>query len=183
MVLKPHTPGKYFFGFVQTTLSAYFSSKPILWLLFALTLQYLPWNLYLANTRRWADVVLMLVNRLRRWPNIKTTSAWRLVFAGYTLMEVLQLCYYVVCQLIPDAGPMLASLTSADVGLTLSQCLARLLCFIIVMGPRLSVAVLSWKADSSNRLLFKWNVTAQQLLTFPVSSYCDVPNALQYWQI
>ena len=34
-----------------------------------------------ANTRRWANAVLMLGWRLRRWPNIKTTFAERLVFA------------------------------------------------------------------------------------------------------
>ena len=35
-----------------------------------------------ANTRRWAIVVLMLGRRRRRWPNIKTTLAQRLEFAG-----------------------------------------------------------------------------------------------------
>ena len=40
-------------------------------------LRYIP-----ANTIRWPNVVLMLDHRLRRWPNIKTTSGQRLVFAG-----------------------------------------------------------------------------------------------------
>ena len=35
-----------------------------------------------ANTRHWAIVVSMLVHRLRRWPNIETTMAQCLVFAG-----------------------------------------------------------------------------------------------------
>ena len=34
-----------------------------------------------ANTRRWTNVVLMLGQRRRRWPNIKTTLAQGLVFA------------------------------------------------------------------------------------------------------
>ena len=37
---------------------------------------------YPSNTRRWANVVLMLGQRRRRWPNIKTTLAQRHVFAG-----------------------------------------------------------------------------------------------------
>ena len=35
-----------------------------------------------AKTRHWADVLLMLCHRLRRWPNIKRTSTHCLVFAG-----------------------------------------------------------------------------------------------------
>ena len=35
-----------------------------------------------ANTRRWTNVVLMLAQRLRRWPDIKATLAQCLVFAG-----------------------------------------------------------------------------------------------------
>ena len=35
-----------------------------------------------ANTPRWSDVDLMLVHRLRRWPNIKSTSDKRALFAG-----------------------------------------------------------------------------------------------------
>ena len=37
--------------------------------------------------RRWpkANVVLMLVQRLRRWPNIKTTSVKCVMFAGIYL--------------------------------------------------------------------------------------------------
>ena len=35
-----------------------------------------------ANTRRWTIVGLMLGQRRRRWPNIKTTLAQRLEFAG-----------------------------------------------------------------------------------------------------
>ena len=35
-----------------------------------------------ANTTRWANIVLKLVHRLRRWHNIKTTLAQWLVFAG-----------------------------------------------------------------------------------------------------
>ena len=35
-----------------------------------------------ANTRRRANVVLMLGQRRRRWPNISTTLGQRLVFAG-----------------------------------------------------------------------------------------------------
>ena len=34
------------------------------------------------NTRRQTNVGLMLGHRLRRWPNIKPTLVWRLVFAG-----------------------------------------------------------------------------------------------------
>ena len=33
------------------------------------------------DTSRWHNVVLMLVHRPRRWPNIKTTLCQRLVFA------------------------------------------------------------------------------------------------------
>ena len=55
---------------------------------------------YLANTRRWLNVVSMLARRLRRRPNNKTTLGQRLVFAGYwavkhpqffEMMHVLQL--------------------------------------------------------------------------------------------
>ena len=35
-----------------------------------------------ANTTYWANIVLMLDRRLRRWPNIKAILAQRLVFAG-----------------------------------------------------------------------------------------------------
>ena len=35
-----------------------------------------------ANTTRWNDDVLMLAQRLWRWPNIKTSSFQRVVFAG-----------------------------------------------------------------------------------------------------
>ena len=38
-----------------------------------------------AATRRWANAGLMLVRRLRRWPNIEPTSAHRLVAAGSKL--------------------------------------------------------------------------------------------------
>ena len=38
---------------------------------------------YPANTRRSANVVLMLVRRRRRWANIETTLDERLVFAAY----------------------------------------------------------------------------------------------------
>ena len=37
---------------------------------------------YRANTKRWHNASLMLVHRLRRWPNIKLTLYQRLVFAG-----------------------------------------------------------------------------------------------------
>ena len=40
---------------------------------------------YTMPTRRWIDVVLMLGHRLRRWPNIKTTSVQRFVFHGSSL--------------------------------------------------------------------------------------------------
>ena len=42
-----------------------------------------------ANTRRSANVVLMLANRLRCWANIKTTLAERLLFAGKTQLLIL----------------------------------------------------------------------------------------------
>ena len=35
-----------------------------------------------SNTRRLTNADLMLGHRLRRWPNIKSTSVQRLVFAG-----------------------------------------------------------------------------------------------------
>ena len=38
--------------------------------------------LYPSNTRRWANSGLMLVQRLRRWPNIKPPLAQHLGFAG-----------------------------------------------------------------------------------------------------
>ena len=37
------------------------------------------------NTRRLSNAVLMLVHRLRRWPNINTASDKRLVCAGLGL--------------------------------------------------------------------------------------------------
>ena len=37
---------------------------------------------YPANTRRWPNIELMLVHRLRRWTNISPTFDQRLVFAG-----------------------------------------------------------------------------------------------------
>ena len=37
---------------------------------------------YQANTKRLANVVLLLARRLRRRPNIKTASGKRFVFAG-----------------------------------------------------------------------------------------------------
>ena len=39
------------------------------------------WAKIQASTRRWPDVVSMLVHRLRRWPNIETTSGQRIVHA------------------------------------------------------------------------------------------------------
>ena len=33
------------------------------------------------NTRRWPTAALMLVHRLRRWPNIKTTMSWYIISA------------------------------------------------------------------------------------------------------
>ena len=39
-------------------------------------------NLVPTNTRHWYNVVLMLVQRLRRWPNIKTTLVKGIVFSG-----------------------------------------------------------------------------------------------------
>ena len=38
-----------------------------------------------ANTRRWPNVVLMLVHRLQRCPNFKTTLSTCLVFAGVSV--------------------------------------------------------------------------------------------------
>ena len=40
------------------------------------------------NTKRWPNVGLMLVQRLRRWPSIKPTLGERLVFVGSAL------CYF-----------------------------------------------------------------------------------------
>ena len=40
------------------------------------------WESSPANTRRWANTDLMLVHRLRRWPNMKSAFVQRLVFAG-----------------------------------------------------------------------------------------------------
>ena len=37
------------------------------------------------TTTRHTDVVLMLAHRLRRWASIKTTSVYRVVFAGKQL--------------------------------------------------------------------------------------------------
>ena len=42
---------------------------------------------YPANTRRSPDAGLMLVHRLRRWPNIKPASGERFVIAGYDLLR------------------------------------------------------------------------------------------------
>ena len=39
-----------------------------------------------ANTTRWNDNALLLAQRLRRWPNIKTSSVQRVVFAGELLL-------------------------------------------------------------------------------------------------
>ena len=41
-----------------------------------------------ANTRRWTNVVLMLVQRRRPWPNIKKTWVQPLVFAGRPLFDL-----------------------------------------------------------------------------------------------
>ena len=37
---------------------------------------------YPANMRFWLNVGLLLVHRLRRWPNSKPTLGQRLIFAG-----------------------------------------------------------------------------------------------------
>ena len=42
-----------------------------------------------ANTTRWNNTVLMLGQRLRRWPNIKTALFQRVVFAGYNAEPLL----------------------------------------------------------------------------------------------
>ena len=47
-----------------------------------------PWSLSIpVYTRHWADVVLMLGQRRRRWTNIKTTPVQCLVFAGIGLVH------------------------------------------------------------------------------------------------
>ena len=43
------------------------------------------WSKHPANTRRWANVVLMLAQCCRQWANIKTTLAQRLMCPGHWL--------------------------------------------------------------------------------------------------
>ena len=53
-------------------------------------------TLYPANTTRWNNDVLMLAQRLRRWPNIKTSLFQRVVFAGI-VWKIRYKLFYMEC--------------------------------------------------------------------------------------
>ena len=54
-----------------------------------------------ANSTHWNNCGLTLIHRLRRWPNMKTTSFQCLLFATHYILETMLVC---------DAGPTLNQL-------------------------------------------------------------------------